>query len=175
MGRAVGVQSGALERSIRAFSMDATEKHEEAVEARGQEAMGEFEQQFQVPISGEVGALITWTEVNCTFAAPFVLTDDRDNPYDYPQFWFGSVISSGPPVMVTACVRDWTTSADGDVTGAKVAVGVCRPGVDEDSFKKIKGEVHLTFQGWSAPFDDEDETSFDEEIIPEPGPIEEIA
>lgn len=175
MSKTIGVRSGALERSIRAFSMDQQAKHEEAVEARAQESMGEFEQQFQVPLSGEAGSLITWTEVTATFASPFVLTDDRDSPHQYPQFWHGAVIESGPPVMVTACVRDWITTADGDVTGAKVAVGVCRPGVDEDSFKKFKGTVHLTFQGWSAPFDDEDETSFDEEIIAPAGPIEETA
>lgn len=144
------VKVHALNRSIRALTIDGIRALDKRREMLGFDAMGEIEQQFQLEIEGSAGAIIAWSEVNVAFHVDFYSAADlRDSPYTVPHFTFGAVLTGGAPALISACVREWDIDDTDTVHGAKVAVGVCNPGATQAT--RFDGYLHLTFQGYGAP------------------------
>jgi hypothetical protein len=133
------VRTHALQRSIRALTIDGIRALDKRREMLGFDAMGEFEQQFQIEL-----------EVMVAFDVDFYnAVDQRDSPYTLPHFTYGAVITGGAPALITACVRQWDIDDTDTVHGATVAVGVCNPGTEVAS--RFIGQLHMTFQGYGAP------------------------
>ena len=79
--------------------------------------------------------------------------------FQEPTCWFGSVVESGGPVMVTATVIAWRKSEIGDIVGARLAATAIALGVPvSDDPPLFSGFLHATFQGWGAPTDTYDDT-----------------
>lgn len=148
-----GVHTHALSRSLRALTIGAIRSYDDHGRQYQRDALGELDHQFQAPISGEAGGEAAWQEVTLRFAAPLIDgRDERQSDYASPHFTYGSTITKGPPVGVLCNVRRWLV-ADGIYTGAVVEIGVFRPGAADS--KTFAGEVHLNFQGYGLPDDDE--------------------
>ena len=140
----------AINRSVRALTVDTIRDLERRRHMLGFDALGELEQQFQLAIEGQAGEVIGWFEIPLTFNVEFYnAVDQRDSPYTIPHFTYGSVITSQTPALITACVRRWDIDEQDTVSGATVAVGVCNPGTDIAT--PFQGYIHLTFQGYGAP------------------------
>ncbi len=156
----MSIKRGALGRSQRlqlAVPLD-LEKRRALL---GYDMLQEQEQQFQLPIAGTAAAAISFASVDLLFAVDFFdAPEQRDSPLSVPQFTFGAFIAptvqpDNPTgaVLVTACVSEWTLDDRGAIVGATVTVGTCVPGAaDEFPFE---GYVHLTFQGYGAPSENE--------------------
>lgn len=150
----MSVKVHALNRSIQALTIDTIRALDKRREMLGFDAMGEFEQQFQLEIDGEAGAIIAWFDVDVRFDIDFYRAEDqRDSPYTVPHFWYGAVITTETPALISACVRAWDIDDSDTVHGARVAIGVCNPGATVAT--PFSGYVHLTFQGYGAPVEGE--------------------
>lgn len=144
------MRAHAINRSIRALTIDTVRALDERRHMLGLDALGELEQQFQLPIEGSAGEVLAFFEVPVQFDVEFYnAPEQRMSPYTLPQFTYGTVITSEQPVLVTACVRRWDLDDAETVKGALVAVGVCSPGTTVEI--PFVGYVHLTFQGYGAP------------------------
>jgi hypothetical protein len=140
----------AINRSIQALTIDTTRHLEARREMLGFDALGEIEQQFQLPMEGSAGEVIGWFEIKLKFDVEFYNAPNRRmSPYTLPHFTYGSVIESAEPVLVVACVREWDINDVDTVSGAKVAIGTCNPGTSQAT--PFEGYMHLTFQGYGAP------------------------
>lgn len=149
-----GVNTHALARSIRAMTLGTLRDYQDARERFARFAMGELDQQYQLPIAGVVGQVPAWSTVTITFDAPFVDGyDDRRAHLIDPLFTFGTILTAGTPAFVSCHVRRWITDADGNYTGAELEVGIHRPGVTTP--QPFAGELHLNFQGYGMPEPDD--------------------
>jgi hypothetical protein len=96
----------AINRSIQALTIDTTRHLEARREMLGFDALGEIEQQFQLPMEGSAGEVIGWFEIKLKFDVDFynaptaacLPTRCRTSPT-------ASVIESAAPVLIVACVR----------------------------------------------------------------------
>lgn len=137
-----GVAMHRLERSIRALSTrpvrDLERKHARAAE----DGLAEYDQQFQIPIRGTAASTLAWTEQRVDFETLFYdASEQRDSSYPVPQFTYGSVIESGAPAMIAACVVEWKRNRRQAIHAAIVAIGVLGDG-------DFDGYLHATFQGY---------------------------
>jgi hypothetical protein len=152
------VKVHAINRSIRTRTIDTTRALEARRAMLGYDALGEIEQQFQLPMEGTAGDVMGWFEIRLKFDVEFYnAPDSRMSPYTLPHFTYGYVITTPTPVLVAACVREWTLDDIDTVSGAKVAIGTCNPGLSQtpDTAPVVAvpfaGYMHLTFQGFGAP------------------------
>lgn len=151
----MGVTTHSLERAVTSLALGGIMSVLESRDARHEESLGEFEHQFQLPFTGTARAAVVWASMDVTFDIPFVATEHRDSDLEVPQFKFGYAITSGEPVIVHACITAWDTE-DNETHGATISIGLLLgdPNVEEHV---VKGVAFLTFQGFGAPYDDEDE------------------
>jgi hypothetical protein len=142
------VTTNTISRSLQALTLgQVMEEGRQAMKA----GMGltEFDQQFQVPISGAATERIAWESLDIRFEWAFLdARRQRGVSLAEPQFTFGAVVPKGGPVVVTAVVQSWNRSADA-FRGATVLIGVFAPASAEEV--TFQGQAHLTFQGFGAP------------------------
>jgi hypothetical protein len=150
-----------IHRSLSTMAIEVNRAVARKSAANAVESLGEVDQQFQADIGGTAGGW-AWETVELDFEETFYdAPAQRDADLDEPTFTFGSVIVTGPPMMVTAHVSKWKRNDEDNFTGAFVRVGVWNPAstADQDpaTFERFTGRVHLNFQGFAAPSDpDED-------------------
>lgn len=150
-----GVTTHRVQRSLAHLTVGAQLAYIEREKRENELRAGETEQQYKALVNGVAGAAMTWQTVTITFTEPFVpATDRRDSDFETPAFTFGAEMRSRVPVILTAVVTGWLTDDDGEVTGARLAIGAHNPGAGD---VKFDGIVHLVFQGWAAPALDDDE------------------
>jgi hypothetical protein len=153
------LRTSAIHRSLTTMAIEVGRSIDRKRAANAAEALSEVDQQFQIDIGGTAGGW-AWETVELNFEETFYdAPSQRDADLDEPQFTFGSVLSSGPPMVVTAHVSRWKRDDEDNFTGAFVRVGVWNPaaGTAAASFERFTGRVHLNFQGFAAPSDpDED-------------------
>lgn len=149
----MSLQTHDLHRSIAAMGFGL--QNEIAAKARETERskLAESVQQFQIEVAGEAGGLVAWSDAEIRFAeilhyAPF----QRDsNRLTEPHVYFGSVLESGPPVVISAVVTEWVQNTARNFTGAKLKVGVHIPGgTTTVAFAAV---LHVTVQGFGEPLD----------------------
>lgn len=173
MARRGPVRSGstrhALERSLGAMTVGVARDRADREREAAHQRLQEIEEQFQRPIQGTPGSGIVWDAIELKFQTSFVnATGQRDSPHETPQMWVGAEIQSGQPVMVTACVMEWKMVDGEEIVGATVAIGAwadasapviggpaTAPGAPPATPGPFRGFVHLTFQGYGAPADEE--------------------
>lgn len=136
--------------------------------------MSEVEQQLQIAVFGEAGTCPEYQEVTVYFAEHFIPAASTsgqrgDNAYDEPQFTWGFRWISGVIPVVSVCVTEWLYTDDELIEGAKLALGAFNPCAAappddteitllaaEDTSNRFAGQVHLSFQGYAVPADDDD-------------------
>lgn len=152
----MSVETHRLERSIIQVAFEAVDRHDRRRQERHEEGLDELREEFQIAVSGTTTSTVTWVEVDIDFNAVFIdAREYRDSPHTEPQFSWGVDQPSGYPAMFAANVRLWKKGADDSITGARVALGVCRPGYPDAS--AFKATMHLTFAGYGFPYLNEDE------------------
>jgi hypothetical protein len=149
-----GATPSTLARSLRAMTLGTVKSYNDRRDQYAAEALGEIDQQFQVTLSGGLGGLgggtAAWGELELAFSVPFVNgSEDRSVPFAYPLVTYGSVVTSGGPLMVACNVKRWKVDED-YVLGATLEIGVLRTDGGGD-YGVYAGELHLNFQGWGAP------------------------
>lgn len=144
------VTTNAIGRSLEALTIGRVRASEDRQAMKANLGLTEFDQQYQVPISGAATEQITWQGIDIRFDWPFLdAPRQRGVALLVPQFTYGAVISTGGPVVVTAVVQSWSRPNADTFAGATVLVGVFAPAsTDEVTFQ---GQAHLTFQGFGAP------------------------
>jgi hypothetical protein len=147
-----------LERSLSRMTLGVVRRVREVEAASSHLKLTEREEQFQIPIQGTAYQGIVWIKKPITFETRFFgATGQRDSELERPQVSYGYVIDptdpsepTAPLVVSLACEF---RSDDREATYAAVVhIGVHSPTPDPVDFE---GYVHLTFQGWGAPIEDE--------------------
>jgi hypothetical protein len=140
---------GALARSLRAMTLGTLKSYNDRRDSFEADTIGEIDQQYQVTIAGEAGPQVVWNELVVAFDAPFIDgREDRNAPFQYPMFTYGTVVLQGSRLVVVCNVIKWNVLED-YVRGCTLEIGVFRPqggGVGD-----YRGELHLNFEGWGAP------------------------
>lgn len=134
-----------LSKALDEFTHGAAESRSAKQRQLGLDALQEVIVQYQLPVSGTAVAIPAFTSITIDFDVLFVdATEQRDSPYVEPNLTFGAVLDS--PVMLSACVTEWTRPLNraSIINGAVVYIGVIGTG---DAFS---GNVHLSFQGYGA-------------------------
>lgn len=155
------LHTGAIARVSSQFTTEPVVALDRRREELGYDALGEVEQQFQLPITGHASEYIAWTDVEILFDVEFYNAPNQRNvPYSVPQFLTGGVVESNEPVVVTAVVRQWLRKPDDadTIVGARVSVSVqAPPEVGYENQLRVvpyRGYVHVAFQGFGAPGED---------------------
>lgn len=157
-----GGAGGALARSIRALTVGSLQSYNERQNDYASNAIGEIDQQYQLALTGTIEEDAVWVEdVVIDFEAPFINgTEDRNVPFLYPHFTYGTVVPGKLKLVVTCNVVEWTFEYDPEevgvavaapsyVHGCKIEIGVFRPD-DKTDVQDFKIELHLNFQGWGS-------------------------
>lgn len=145
-----GAKSGALARSLQAMTFGAIRASDVRRADYERDRLGEIDQQFQLPISGTATTEPQFAEVTVDFAAPFIdAYDERQSPYSDPTFTFGLHVPTAE-VFFSVLLRTWVLK-DEFYRGATIAVAAWSP----NASAKFSGFVHLNFQGYGTPYDDE--------------------
>lgn len=150
-----GVTTHRVQRSLANLTIGTQLAFAERERRQGELRAGETEQQFKIAVNGTAGDQIAWQPTTISFDDSFVdASDRRDSDFDTPVFTFGAELRSRTPVILSAVVLWWLVDEDGEVTGARLAIGAHNPGGEDVKFDAI---AHLVFQGWAAPVLDDDE------------------
>jgi hypothetical protein len=145
----VGSGGAALASSLRAMTLGTLQAYNERQAARETDGIGEIDQQFQLTIAGKAGPKAIWETTEVPFDAPFIDgSEDRNAPFLYPLFTFGSVVTQGSKLVIVCNVTAWHTDED-YVNGCTIEIGIFRPA--GGGIGDFAGELHLNFQGWGAP------------------------
>lgn len=153
--------SHALQRSLKALTFGVQQKVEAKREQGAYDRLQEREAFYQLPISGTATAdpqKAIWSENTVQFETTFPgdPSGERDADFSTPTVRFGSSITSGQPVAITATVRTWVRNEQDDVIGATIAATALALGATSDV--DFRGYLHVGFQGWGAPEDSFDDT-----------------
>lgn len=156
MSQAGGVSTYRIQRSLAALTIHAQQALEEHKERRAMLLGGEMDQQHKIVLDGKVGDTAIWQDVEISFDNDFApAADRRDSDFTEPLFTFGWERVKGPRAFVTAAVDKWIGDDSGTITGARIVIGLHRPGADEA--KPFEYVVHTVFQGWAnTEIDDDD-------------------
>jgi hypothetical protein len=121
---------------------------------------GDMAHGIQLDLKGVAGnVMATWDLPVTWTSAPFltrlqVADDDETTPVN-PQFGFGYELRTDSPVMVSAAVREWRQNDKGLIDSALVRLMAVSPGASVAvAFQAV---AHLTFTGYAAPSDDDDD------------------
>jgi hypothetical protein len=142
--------AGAIARSIRAMTIGTLQSYNQRRATYEGAAIGEVDQQYQLALTGQVERDAKWIEQVVIFDTPFINgTEERDVPFLYPHFTFGSVVTKGKNFVVACNVLQWQFDPESE---GEFVVGATDFAI----------EVHLNFEGWAgmnAPEDPENDGS----------------
>lgn len=154
----MGVEHGALERSLRGLSLGVIRDVEREKAKFSDVRLQEGRQEFQVPIQGTAYQGVVWGQVALKFDFVFHnATGQRDSPYTRPQFTYGVVIEKAdkdaPAVpIIVSCLCEYDVDERESTRGAVIHVGVHSPTATPRDFE---GFLHVTFSGYGAQLEDE--------------------
>lgn len=146
---------GSLSRADAAINIRRVFSMQEKERQKLEMGMQELELQYQVAVSGTAAAALAFSTVELEFEWEFHYAPaQRDSDLEFPHMTFGSYLDSPLPVLLTASVKEWKEdkSTDG-IIGATLFIGALSPGEDTD----FDGAIHLTFQGFAASREAEDD------------------
>ncbi|MDP3984106.1 MAG: hypothetical protein Q8Q52_03770 [Acidimicrobiia bacterium] len=136
---------GRLEDALKGITIGAVRDLEDFRKLRELDGLNEIEEQVHLRFSGRAEEFASWATEDIEFANNFVdATGQRDSPFDRPHFTYGATLDTPTPTGVLVTVMSWRTNDRNETVGARVAIGV----LATDLAVKVRGEVHLTFQGY---------------------------
>lgn len=144
-----------FESALQGITIGVVKDQEDLRALKEADGLIEVEEQVHLEFGGLAEEFSIWSEVDVVFSMNFVdATGQRDSPFDRPHFTFGAVLSTPDPVAVHVVVLGWRTNDRNETVGATVAIGV----LATDRAVKVRGEVHMTFQGFGyAPTETPDD------------------
>lgn len=153
-----GVGTLAVERAVAAMTIGTVKAFDARKRADWVDAQDEYDEQFQIPVAGNVGPRAVWAEKDVAFSVNFYDAPERDTPFDTPLFTYGFEFEprnapdgSGArsrPVMASAFVVAWKRNGP-SITGATLSIGLVNPGGRAPVY--FSGLLHANFQGYGAP------------------------
>lgn len=151
-----GTPQGALERSLVRLAIGSHQALVDRHNALVSSLSGEYDQQVQIAASGAASSGWGFTDTPVSWEHPFIYAPlQRNQPFLTPHvshhFEFTSTLSA--LVLAHVHVLSWNQNDQGWFIGAKVRVAVCAP--DVTTPVAYQAVVHLTFQGFAAPTDEE--------------------
>lgn len=154
LGSAGGVANDATARAVVGMSIGAIRSWQDMRERVWAESLDEYDEQFQASITIETTDSIVWIEKDLSFGLMFVTDPNRNSPYSTPLFTYGVEWKSGEPMFVQIMVKQWARSEQG-VGGCRLLIGAVNP--SSGKLKKFDGLLHLNFQGYGGPKNEEGE------------------
>lgn len=143
---------GQLDRALAALTIgvhqDAKRRHRTLMDGY----TGEFEQQFQVAISGTAGNTWGYVDQQFTWEYPFLYAPlQRRVDLPTPMFRSGIEFTNPPPqvILLHAHLIDWAYSPESWIIGATVRFAVCAPTVTTTAVP-YSAIAHLAFQGYAS-------------------------
>lgn len=120
---------------------------------------GDMQHLAQIPVKGSAGGTVTAFDTTVTWPdAPFLsrlqVNEDDVEPAD-PQFAFGYELQSDANVIMGGCIKEWIEDERGLIVSARVRIFAFSPGATDPL--EFNGVAHLTFTGFAAPTDDDDD------------------
>lgn len=113
-------------------------------------------QAVQVPLQGRVAEKPQRVEVPVTWPYPFVYAPAQtDSNLELPHFAPGVELLSPSPVIIIAQLHAWTRNEEEWTNGATIGVTAWIPGAKKKH--TFSAMLHLTFTGYGAPTEDEDD------------------
>lgn len=149
-----GVSTDATARAVTGMSIGAIKSWQEMRERVWTEALDEYDQQYQAPVTIECNNVPVWADVRIEFDLVFVLEPSRESDYENPTFTFGMEYASGEPLFFSVLVKEWSKDEQG-VNGCVLSVGAFNPA--SGKMVRFTGIIHLNFQGYGGPVSDETE------------------
>jgi hypothetical protein len=144
--------AGQLDRALQALTLDI---HADSARRRHMLSdgySGEFEQQFQVNISGTAGNVWGFVDQAFSFEFPFLWAPlQRRSDFKTPHFRCGIELTNPTPTLVLlhAHVIGWTQSPETWIIGANVRFAVCAPSVTTTAVA-YNAIAHLAFEGYAS-------------------------
>lgn len=151
-----GRPQGQLERALMDLALGSHQGRQERHEALLATRQGEYEQQVQVQVAGAATSVWGYLDIPVTWEHPFVYSPlQRDIQFETPHVashieWTSTLTDL---VVAHAHVVSWNTNDQGWCIGATVRVAVQAPNTETQV--NYQGTVHLTFQGYAFPTDEE--------------------
>lgn len=155
-----GATTGQIQRAIRGLTLGTVKSYDAAKVRSWETAMDEFDQQFQLPVSGTIDARGVWVPIDVSFDVTMISSPDRGNELSSPLFTYGVEFITGRP-FITVGVTRWSASGEVGIGGASLEVGAFMPGARK--LTTFAATVHLNFQGFGSPNPLPDEVDEDEE------------
>lgn len=147
---------GALARSLNALTVGVVKAREAREEQLAPLRLGNIIQALQVPLSGKVAEKPQRIEIPVSWPYPFVYAPAQtDSNLELPHFAPGIELLSPSPVIIIAQLHGWTRNDEEWTTGATVGVTAWIPGAKKK--QEFTALLHLTFTGYGAPSEDEDD------------------
>ena len=143
---------GQLDRALTALTIGV---HQDAMHRRRalrDGYTGEFEQQFQVQLSGQAGNTWGFVDQGYGFEFPFLYAPvQRQIDFPTPHFRSGIELTnpSSSLVLLHAHCIGWTRSPENWVIGATVRFMVCAP-MATNVTVPYNAVAHLVFQGYAS-------------------------
>lgn len=158
----------ALARTMTRIARDGVVDLEKQRAAKGFDELGELEQQFQLPLDARVGTDAVVVDFAVEFDVYFFeAQEQRDSPLTVPQFHSGAVLrvtddndADGGGVAYSIVVTDWVEDDRAAYIGAKLRLTLWRP-PGAPAAINVEGYLHLSFQGYGAPSEDDDSPDID--------------
>lgn len=136
-------------------TVEARERHDAAI---ARVAAAEMIQQVHVEIRGVVNRSIGSIDVTVGWPHPFlhdVAKSQMESDLESPTFAYGVELRSEMPIIVQAQLRRWIRDERSFITSAEIRILIWGP--DMPKPERFTGKVHLSFIGFAAPMEDEEE------------------
>lgn len=144
--------TGALERSLVNLTIGVAQSQIARKRALRDTETGEYEQQIQIPFSGNVDTGMYWVDKQVTWEMPFLYAPlQRRVPFQTPHFSKGFVLLSGGPgdfIQLDATVIGWTVTDAQWYVGATVRLSATSP--TASAVLPFSSMAHLSFRGYAT-------------------------
>jgi len=144
--------AGQLDRALAAITLEVFQDNKRRNHILSDGYTGEFEQQFQVAVSGTAGNVWGFVDQAFAFEYPFLWAPlQRRSDFKTPHFRCGIELTNPQPTLVLlhAHVIGWVQSPEMWVIGANVRFAVCAPTVTTTAVA-YAAIAHLAFQGYAS-------------------------
>lgn len=145
--------TGQLEKSLAALTIGVHQARERRRSALTDTELGEWENQVHVPITGQAGNQLGYTDAPVQFSVVYTYAPTQ-RPVDFggpqPHFTHGIEFTSPTPtaVLIFPHIIAWKLSESNWCIGATVRFGVIAPLATE--LVPFAAMAHLSFEGWGA-------------------------
>jgi hypothetical protein len=148
-----------LRRSLGQLTIDAVDARLAAAREASELAPGDMVQHIQLEVGGQAAATVGFNDFEVYWPNPFlndVARGDVGNDLDNPNLATGIELTSDDPVLTQVQLRRWLRDESSLIVGAQMRFLVWSPSDDPMHAAQYKATLHLSFIGYAAPADPDD-------------------